>query len=257
MSGPPVPLTPDQVRAIVRDELRLAFEELAEEASGARRRDCWVTSTNTLRPEQLDEETVTRFWSKVDRAGPVPEARPDLGSCWLWLASRKDGYGRVKIRGVTCQAHRVAYVIGKGELDPQKTIDHLCRVKHCQNPAHLEEVPMLTNLRRADNTPTAINRMKAACDHGHPFDEDNTIHLVQNGRRIRKCRRCRQSVYARRLAAQRAAPRMPRPPREVLEGEIRTQPMTALGIRYGVSDNAVRKWARRYGLDVPRRAGRR
>src|SRR5690348_8449196 len=41
------------------------------------------------RPSSLD-----RFWAKVDKNGPVPEYRPDLGPCWLWTAStRPSGHG--------------------------------------------------------------------------------------------------------------------------------------------------------------------
>lgn len=43
-----------------------------------------------------------------------------------------------------------------------------------------------------------------------------------------------------------------RPEREILKQEIRTMPMTQIGKKYGVSDNAVRKWCDQYGL--PRKA---
>ena len=39
-----------------------------------------------------------------------------------------------------------------------------------------------------------------------------------------------------------------RPSREVLKQLIRTTPFTTLGKRYGVSDNAVRKWCKMYNL---------
>jgi hypothetical protein len=29
-----------------------------------------------------------RFWSKVDKNGPIPAHRPDLGPCWSWTGSR-------------------------------------------------------------------------------------------------------------------------------------------------------------------------
>ena len=38
-----------------------------------------------------------RFWKYVDRHGSVPEHRPELGPCWLWLKGiNRDGYGRLK-----------------------------------------------------------------------------------------------------------------------------------------------------------------
>jgi hypothetical protein len=28
-----------------------------------------------------------RFWKKVDKNGPVPAHRPELGPCWLWTGA--------------------------------------------------------------------------------------------------------------------------------------------------------------------------
>jgi predicted nucleic acid-binding Zn ribbon protein len=50
----------------------------------------------------------------------------------------------------------------------------------------------------------------------------------------------------RNRKAQRAARRVERPPYERLVAEIAASGYRAVGRRYGVSDNAVRKWLRRY-----------
>ncbi len=47
-----------------------------------------------------------------------------------------------------------------------------------------------------------------------------------------------------------------RPDRETLEREIKEMSWVALGKKYSVSDNAVKKWARVYGLDIPVRRKR-
>lgn len=39
-----------------------------------------------------------------------------------------------------------------------------------------------------------------------------------------------------------------RPTKEQLIIDINTLPFTKIGIKYGVSDNAVRKWAKKYEL---------
>ena len=39
-----------------------------------------------------------------------------------------------------------------------------------------------------------------------------------------------------------------RPSREELKSLIRTVPFTTIGIQYKVSDNAIRKWCKNYGL---------
>ena len=46
-------------------------------------------------------------------------------------------------------AHRYSLVLAGHTLTAGLTIDHLCRVRLCVNPAHLEEVTYGENLRRA------------------------------------------------------------------------------------------------------------
>lgn len=90
-------------------------------------------------PGSLTDEE--RFWSKVDRTG----------TCWLWAdAPNSAGYGTFKVAGLNpFMAHRYSYELAGGVLTPGKTIDHLCRVRLCVNPDHLEEVTYEENLRRA------------------------------------------------------------------------------------------------------------
>lgn len=74
----------------------------------------------------------------------------------LWTGSRdKYGYGRVGI-GVRSSGgyslpqsvHRVAYELLAGPIPEGLTIDHLCGVKHCAAPDHLEPVTLAENSRR-------------------------------------------------------------------------------------------------------------
>lgn len=70
-----------------------------------------------------------RFWAKVDKNGPIPVHRPELGPCWLWSAGMNDdGYGRIWV-GRHLGAHRVAWLIAHGAL-PIKQVLH-----HCDRPA--------------------------------------------------------------------------------------------------------------------------
>ena len=41
-----------------------------------------------------------------------------------------------------------------------------------------------------------------------------------------------------------------RPTKEQLEELVRSKPMTTIGREYGVSDNAIRKWCRSYGISI-------
>lgn len=55
-----------------------------------------------------------------------------------------------------------------------------------------------------------------------------------------KCNKC-VSVFSRKVRE--------RPSLGELEELIKKLPFTSIGVKYGVSDNAVRKWAKSYGLD--------
>ena len=86
----------------------------------------------------------------------TPEARFNTkyviheNGCWGWTAAiDQDGYGRFYLAGQVRGAHQVAYMWwGKDPYDPALTVDHLCRVRHCVNPEHLEQVTIKINLDR-------------------------------------------------------------------------------------------------------------
>jgi len=65
-------------------------------------------------------------------------------------------------------------------------LDHLCRVRACCNPAHLEVVTNRVNILRGEG-PTAINARAETCVKGHPFSGDN-LSIRSDGRR--RCIRC-------------------------------------------------------------------
>lgn len=92
-----------------------------------------------------------RFWSYVDQDGPVPEYAPELGPCWVWQSCLSpDGYAVMTIQGDQSNyVSRWSYQLHGGTIPEGYEIDHLCRVRHCVNPDHLEPVTHAENLRRA------------------------------------------------------------------------------------------------------------
>lgn len=84
----------------------------------------------------------------TNRNGPVPTHRPDLGPCWLWTGHvRDDGYAKIRLGGKQSKddyVHRVSY----GPVPDGLELDHLCRVRHCLNPRHLEAVSGKVNAER-------------------------------------------------------------------------------------------------------------
>lgn len=140
-----------------------------------------------------------RFWEKVNMNGPIPTHRPSLGRCWVWTAGIKDnGYGRID----NFNAHRISYIIHSGTIPAGKVVDHLCRVRVCVNPAHLEAKTQRENLRApGSQVGMAVarrNQAKTHCKHGHEFTPENTRQY--KGERV--CRTCQR--LAQRAAKQRS-----------------------------------------------------
>lgn len=94
-----------------------------------------------------DATIEARLWARVDRNGPVPAHRPELGPCWLWLGhTNDDGYGTIRFRGRSWLTHRVAWVLSFGEVTPGKYVLHHCDNPPCVNPAHLYEGTQKNNM---------------------------------------------------------------------------------------------------------------
>ena len=138
-----------------------------------------------------------RFWKKVDRNGPLPTNRPELGPCWMWMGCvGLKGYGRFihpfpgELPGVWF-AHRVAYRLVRGLIPKGKELDHLCRNHRCVNPGHLEAKTHKANLRAKGSMvgiPSgAKKKAKTHCPYGHPYVEGNLYYTAEGYRNCRTC----------------------------------------------------------------------
>ncbi len=134
-----------------------------------------------------------RVRANVVFAEQVPAYAPQLGPCWLWTGDRDPrGYGRVWVDDHKEWAHRFIYVRLIGPIDQDLQIDHLCRVRGCVNPFHLEPVTRRVNLLRGIGF-SARNAVKTECLRGHPFNAENT-RIVPKGRKCRVCQRERDAI---------------------------------------------------------------
>lgn len=139
----------------------------------------------------MDDLTMTRRRStRIERTQTVEEAMDaamvryvvDASECWLWQGVVTNaGYGHVWAKGRRILAHRVFYERHVGAIPLGMELDHLCRVRRCVNPAHLEPVTTRENILRG-SAPTAANARKTHCKRGHPLSGDNLY--LNRGRRI-------------------------------------------------------------------------
>ena len=125
-----------------------------------------------------------RFWAKVNKTN----------DCWLWMGKTATGYGRLKVKGREIQAHRFAYELLVGSIPDGLELDHLCRVRHCVKPTHLEPVTRRVNILRGEGKAAKLARA-THCIHGHPFDFLNT-YAYKGHRFCKLCKSLRQRALA-------------------------------------------------------------
>lgn len=113
---------------------------LPPDSRGNNRAPGW--RADDLRPDEISATVLRRFLE-----GFTPGSDDE---CWLWQGARQStGYGAVNVDTLYL-AHRLSGVLfSDSPLEHGLTIDHLCFVKLCVNPNHLEPVTLAENLRRA------------------------------------------------------------------------------------------------------------
>jgi hypothetical protein len=132
-----------------------------------------------------DKRLPERFWRKV---APCP-----MSGCWLWAASlNHKGYGWHHSSGKNHYGHRIAYEALMGPIPAGMQLDHLCRVRCCVNPLHLEPVTPAENTRRGGNA------SKTVCSEGHSYSDDNTYRYPDGRRACRICVNAWSKAWRRR-----------------------------------------------------------
>lgn len=137
-----------------------------------------------------------RFWNKVDKTE----------DCWIWTATKtQGGYGRLRVDGQFWVAHRYAYEMMVGPIPEGLVLDHLCKVRHCVNPGHLQAVTHTENVRRGNGgRPVGSGTPKSgrprrpdgsfvSCPKGHEYSGTN-LYIRKDG--SQDCRRCSADRHA-------------------------------------------------------------
>lgn len=88
-------------------------------------------------------------WGEEDRGHDTP--------CWIWKRSmHPSGYGQGTRNNRPGLAHRIIYERLRKPIPKGFVLDHLCKVKACVNPDHLEVVSQAKNVQRGRNAKITI-----------------------------------------------------------------------------------------------------
>lgn len=130
--------------------------------------------------------------------------------CWGWLQGHNpEGYamwqpsGEFAVQFGTAMrqmAYRVMWELLRGPIPEGLDIDHMCRMKGCINPDHLDPVTRQVNLRRAGVLDNRQHRPRIFCKYGHKLSE--TRLTFPNGRSC--CGVCRAAWVKNHYQAKKA-----------------------------------------------------
>ncbi len=127
----------------------------------------------------MNEELKNRLESRI---------KISKNGCWNYTRYKSvKGYGKLSAWGKMHLAHRVSYIVFRGEIPKGLFLDHLCRNPSCINPNHLEIVTNQENLLRGMGI-AAINSRKTHCINGHKLSGKNL--RMKKGRLGRICKKC-------------------------------------------------------------------
>jgi hypothetical protein len=115
-----------------------------------------------------------------------------LTGCWDWTgATALKGYSRFAFcdkygKRISTSGHRFSYLYFRGAIPDGFYLDHLCGIRDCVNPFHLEAVTLRENsLRQARWARRKVRQPR--CVHGHKFPE-----CYPWPKKYRTCLTCRQ-----------------------------------------------------------------
>jgi len=147
-----------------------------------------IGNENLIPPAMLDGVVRRAQSHLVNFGNPEP--------CWLWDAHVYRGYGHVQVRpdgkkgrNMVVKCHRLMYLIYRGRIPAGMQLDHICEIRRCANPFHLQ---IVTN---RENSHQSFRVRTTACKNGHPHTPEH-IHVRPNGRHV--CRTCQNDRQRKR-----------------------------------------------------------
>lgn len=149
----------------------------------------------------MNKSIEERIWPYVRwEPAPAPNdlVRPVPGDCAIWTRSLSpQGYpSQISINGQLVRVGRWTYEHYVAPLSTDRVPDHLCRVRACINPLHVEAITDRENVARGIGI-SARNRQKTHCPKGHP------LVAVNRPERKRHCPIC-VNLYHKQLRLKRS-----------------------------------------------------
>ncbi len=99
--------------------------------------------------EEISDTELLKELEKFDKCWKLDSRT----GCWLWMGGGRrkhipGTYGNYSFGARTYRAHRASFILRKGPIPSELTLDHLCNTQECVNPAHLEPVTIAVNIKR-------------------------------------------------------------------------------------------------------------
>lgn len=104
----------------------------------------------------------TRYLMNHDKKRSYPDFVVDRRGCWIWQHGKTTA-GYASMGGGKGYAHRAYFEFIYGRIPEGLMIDHLCRVRHCVNPSHMEAVTNAVNSQRGSKaklTPRQVRKIR-------------------------------------------------------------------------------------------------
>jgi hypothetical protein len=180
------------------------------------------------------------------------------GSCWLWMPPHFKGVyksvPKIKVNGYLQRVCHIVWIFEGNKLEENDYLVRKCRELTCVNPAHYE----LKSDFLSEYGVAAMNAVKTHCVHGHILFGNNLYVTPTGERKCRKCMKARKAKHQDKLDSTRVFEGKRRPTKEELTKQLNNGvSYTQIARECGLSDVAIRRWAKKWGLSSKRGKSRR
>lgn len=130
---------------------------------------------------EINEYHIDRFISRIKFF--------DIDRCWEWGSYKSQlGYGKFAIGKKKFLAHRLSFLISRGEIPNGVSVCHSCDNPSCVNPDHLFLGSHSDNMRDMYTKRRDYHSKKTHCKNGHEYAGDN----IRQYKGLRRCMICRR-----------------------------------------------------------------